>query len=831
MQVSNTADNVVSSIVTPHEAEAFTFANTPEAFSVFFASLYKDPLYALIREGICNAWDAHIASDNTHIPLEIILEDGHLTIKDSGTGIPHRSIQKTYCTIGNSTKKEDGQQTGGFGYGCKSPFAYTDNFEVTSHHNGEMVIYSMLRSDPNKEGFPSCNPIVTLPTTHTGLTLKIPMPQNTFSEIQRIIREVVYLGDIKATLNTEELPTFQMSFEDGAYCLFVPDIPSMIRGDNRLWVRYGNVVYPIHTHEAYDSDYNLATQFLKQLDSGHIEVHVIMQASPHTLAVTPSREELSMQDLTKNTLCDLLDVFLEKIPVEVTKEMDTIIETLTQFTGEAYSHFVSINKKVSLTPALDKELDELITQGTLSNRRIALTAVYGNSYIYKKRFEEIKKLRVQYVLDNASPQTAPLYREWVKGVFKLKNAYERNVDMRIPPKVMYKYYWRKAIQAWMSEPELYKKPLWVWQEYGDIRTPSLSSPPLHNITKSVPTHQQKYVSPFGATHNIVIIAFSKKSAYEHTPSKAFNKNLSGALVYVLPSKKIATHKLAVDTFTKAGYTIYDCTEHEDVAKVKGKYVPVATSHHKVPQGGNPVFNKKGEVLSISNIIGASGGVDIQGYRRRPSPRYIAKPEAIVHIPLNADTSNCRLPNCISTAKYVANALGDCIGVVTTRPQLLKVQGTISIDKLIQDRCIKHIRTSPYFMRKLQLTADKNALNALVSRGTMLRHLLDIYQSEYLRSLFKVKTPEKVQRPDDAMSILTSEFIETSTGRAVMRNLAANIKPHPSVIRMAKSVINSVLPNIKGLHIDFEDLGEVSDPHEEAFVASFVRLIMKKKPKE
>jgi len=35
-----------------------------------------------------------------------------------------------YGTYGGSDKKNNGTETGGFGLGCKSPFAYGDHFEV-----------------------------------------------------------------------------------------------------------------------------------------------------------------------------------------------------------------------------------------------------------------------------------------------------------------------------------------------------------------------------------------------------------------------------------------------------------------------------------------------------------------------------------------------------------------------------------------------------------------------------------------------------------------------------------------------------------------------------
>ena len=83
-------------------------------------SLYTNQKLAVVREVLCNAWDALHFTNKTSVPLLVTLNN-EMIIQDFGLGIPHAEIGPIYGTYGASTKIHDGQQTGGFGLGCKAP--------------------------------------------------------------------------------------------------------------------------------------------------------------------------------------------------------------------------------------------------------------------------------------------------------------------------------------------------------------------------------------------------------------------------------------------------------------------------------------------------------------------------------------------------------------------------------------------------------------------------------------------------------------------------------------------------------------------------------------
>jgi len=65
--------------------------------------------------------------------VEVILPNkwsDQIQFKDSGAGITPDRMENVYMKYGNSTKRDDNTQTGGFGLGAKTPFAYTESFNI-----------------------------------------------------------------------------------------------------------------------------------------------------------------------------------------------------------------------------------------------------------------------------------------------------------------------------------------------------------------------------------------------------------------------------------------------------------------------------------------------------------------------------------------------------------------------------------------------------------------------------------------------------------------------------------------------------------------------------
>ena len=118
MQVSHVQDHCTHAVIGGKQSIEFGISTSAEFFNILSSTLYKDQILAVVREVLCNAWDAHIEAGCTDRAVQITLTNDTFTIKDFGKGIHHDDMGLIYGTYGNSTKKNDGNQTGGFGLGC-----------------------------------------------------------------------------------------------------------------------------------------------------------------------------------------------------------------------------------------------------------------------------------------------------------------------------------------------------------------------------------------------------------------------------------------------------------------------------------------------------------------------------------------------------------------------------------------------------------------------------------------------------------------------------------------------------------------------------------------
>lgn len=113
-------------------------------------NMYSDPILAVVREYAANATDAHLEAGVPGTPIEITLPttfDPTLTIRDFGLGLSEADVEKLLCGYGASGKaKRDGaladRAIGGFGIGCKSAYAVSDQFTYTVWHQGHKQIWN-----------------------------------------------------------------------------------------------------------------------------------------------------------------------------------------------------------------------------------------------------------------------------------------------------------------------------------------------------------------------------------------------------------------------------------------------------------------------------------------------------------------------------------------------------------------------------------------------------------------------------------------------------------------------------------------------------------------
>lgn len=306
MQVSDVQDHITHAVISRHDAIECTISENADFFHMLSATLYSNQKLAVIREVLCNANDAHIAAGCTETPIKVSFEEGQMTIQDFGKGIPHDKMGEIYGRYGESTKLNDGNQTGGFGLGSKAPWAYTEQFTVVSTHAGTRTIYNLSKSSAEVSGKPGIIPLINFPSQESGLIVKIPIKADDKHKFISYIHNVVKYGEMNVVLNGGILTTLEFSKAGSPFYLCNDDFFDKYG----VFVRYGNVVYPVDlTHEAIVTVRAKVSDLLRNklgLRS------LVLLAEPNTITVTPSRESLSMQTKTIATVKGLLEKFVEE---------------------------------------------------------------------------------------------------------------------------------------------------------------------------------------------------------------------------------------------------------------------------------------------------------------------------------------------------------------------------------------------------------------------------------------------------------------------------------------------------------------------------------------
>ena len=360
MEVTHREDKVTHAVITAHRAMDVMVSDDATFLHTLTATLYSDQKGAVVREILCNAWDAHKAAGRTHLPVIVTLTYESMIFQDNGLGIPPGvEMQKIYGTFGGSTKRNDGKQTGGFGLGSKAPWAYADQFTVTSSHKGTRTIYNMSKSSAEVGGKPSIIPITSFPTTEEGVIVSVPINGADFGSFQTLIKKFALHGDMNVVLNNAKLPTIPFNSVAEKYVV-TPDLMGLPYNE-KIFVRYGDVIYPLGSkHEMFASAYDSALDLLHKIGANW---KLILLAEPNTISVTPSRESLSMQTHTATAVKSLLENFLYKIkysPEAKKLSADILVKNINE---------LGVKEKIPGLLAMHKTVPGMDNIGTLIEQK------------------------------------------------------------------------------------------------------------------------------------------------------------------------------------------------------------------------------------------------------------------------------------------------------------------------------------------------------------------------------------------------------------------------------------------------------------------------------
>lgn len=144
--------DIQSSGVTGSRKMSIDESDAHIVFGALTSTMYKDPIKAVWREYLTNAYDEHIRLDKTEVPFEVTfpnLLSPTIKIRDFGRGLSEEQVFEFFGKLGKSDKRKSDKMMGYYGFGCKVGHAYTDSFTITSVLNGVKRIFNVFVGQDN----------------------------------------------------------------------------------------------------------------------------------------------------------------------------------------------------------------------------------------------------------------------------------------------------------------------------------------------------------------------------------------------------------------------------------------------------------------------------------------------------------------------------------------------------------------------------------------------------------------------------------------------------------------------------------------------------------
>lgn len=713
MQVSQSNDFISHAVIGGMAPINFSISNSAEFFHILSSTLYSDQILAVVREVLCNAWDAHIAAGVTDKPIEITIKDGKLIIKDSGYGISPDDMGDLYATYGGTNKKNDGNQTGGFGLGCKAPFAYTEHFEVQSCHKGIKTIYNISRSCAKIMGVPSIIPIVSLPTEDTGLQVTITLQTKDVNRFTELVNRIVYEGEMFATLNGNQLKTLGFVPEDNNnYLAYNTSSQLNISGRDRISIRYGNVIYPIsNVPDQIAYEYELILDQLRKL-SNNSSYFLLVQAPANSISVTPSRESLSMQEHTINTLRKLFINFLDNVNSNVVNQQINYVN----------SRIADLADRRDIPKLLEKANQLLIKPIGQSNKITTIEQWARQSVNFNFRYDapyatlSIKERINQ--LKGIIPVSPKLLDSVTEYDYEGKRTW-------LSKEILY-----PLVKKIMKNPQLSYKRLFTIPVNSKCYSDHI---PMQKVTSKIETEQEERL-PY--LRNIIFLSSLAKLESRKVIDELKERNLGNYLgfhFYHL-SRKVGEANAARQFFKESGMIVIDLTEKR-VVKIKG--TKTESTETTTRRKGVPV---------ISALMGNAGSLRISR-RHIDTIECIDKPEFVIWCPKAAEYNLGSWGQ--QSSNLIAKYFGSRGAVVnsTNQYQSYITKGAKPLNTFLANELIKYVRSNKAIW---EFQSNNRSTQLLGNKETT---IIKVILNNRLLSSFYGITDNRTEKDRDMYSLL------------------------------------------------------------------------------
>lgn len=302
------------------EAESFSLGDMRVIMELLSSKIYARPKYIIVQEVASNARDANREVGRENVPIQIKLPnrlDDNLIIADSGPGISPDRMSDVFLKYGESTKRADNVLTGGFGIGAKTPFTYTDTFNVvtvTDDEDGKRHQRTYIAHKTTDGGAQMSLVDTRESTEETGTAISFAVERKDFVDFQLAAQEVCRYWPVRPVIagisNFAWPPETTLHKGDGW---------SLASERNKAKVLVDGIPYSLRLETVFGNDRN--TELYKVLSQGSIRMYF----KTGEIEVSATREDLDYKDKTIQAIKDRAEQCL----TDLRKKVEASVSTAT----------------------------------------------------------------------------------------------------------------------------------------------------------------------------------------------------------------------------------------------------------------------------------------------------------------------------------------------------------------------------------------------------------------------------------------------------------------------------------------------------------------------
>jgi hypothetical protein len=289
------------------ETHAFGIAD----FSIvmdLLSKLYQYPKRTLVQEYLCNARDAsREVGQNRRVQVWAPTSaDPTFKVRDYGPGLSPDRMVNVFLQYGASTKRDDNSQTGGFGIGAKSAWAYTDSFVVESFHNGVRYAWVCYKDE---EGGAVADLSAEEPTDEpNGVLVQIAVDSYDVQEFQDSIRRATMFWRDEEKPVVFGLPAMEFSPRREPIapgCELWSEVPRFVSTGDKALVVVDGVPYPLGQLGSKVTGLSKLTSKVRGV--------LVWSVGTGEVLIAPTREGLKDTDGNREVLSSLVEAALDVV--------------------------------------------------------------------------------------------------------------------------------------------------------------------------------------------------------------------------------------------------------------------------------------------------------------------------------------------------------------------------------------------------------------------------------------------------------------------------------------------------------------------------------------